>query len=94
MKKTLIALTVGALAFGAYAEFKKNPDPNTLWMEEGGNTAYGIGDHAAIVRSSRNGGRRRKAGGGGTVDVCKRAVSVMALPLICQCSVAGFACHN
>ena len=26
MKKTLVALTVGALAFGAYAEFKKNPD--------------------------------------------------------------------
>lgn len=41
MKKTLIALTVGALAFGAYAEFKKNPDANTLWVEEGGNTAYG-----------------------------------------------------
>ena len=41
MKKTLIALTVGALAFGAYAEFKRNPDANTLWSEEGGNTAYG-----------------------------------------------------
>ena len=41
MKKTLIALTVGALASGLYAEFKKNPDPNTLWVEEGGNTAYG-----------------------------------------------------
>ena len=41
MKKTLVALTVGALAFGAYAEFKKNPDANTLWSEEGGNTVYG-----------------------------------------------------
>ena len=41
MKKTLIVLTAGALAFGVHAEFKKNPDPNTLWTEKGGNTVYG-----------------------------------------------------
>lgn len=41
MKKTLLALTAGALAFGLYAEFKKNPDSNTLWSEAGGNTAWG-----------------------------------------------------
>lgn len=41
MKKALLILTVGALASGLYAEFKRNPDPNTLWVEEGGNTVYG-----------------------------------------------------
>ena len=58
MKKTLIALTVGALAFGAYAEFKKNPDPNTLWMEEGGNTAYG-----------KNAGKEWRTNGGEIIPV-------------------------